>query len=91
MITGLGTKFLSVSVGAITGRSWQRFIQKALRENDPDKLVQYVHASEIAMFFRWQELEERMEPGEIASMRAATDNLLAIKIHKLGWPQLRGL
>jgi hypothetical protein len=91
MIPDLFTNFLSVSVGPITGRSWQRFIQKALREHDPDKLLQYVHASEIAMFFRWQELAESIEPGEMVSMRAATDNLLAIKIHKLGWPGLRGL
>ena len=91
MITGLGTNFLSVSVGAITGRSWQRFLQKALRENDPDKLLQYVHASEIAIFYRWQELGESIDPGEMASMRAAADNLLAIKTHKLDWPQPRGL
>ena len=89
MIPALGTNFLSVSVGPITGRSWQRFIQKALREHDPDKLLQYVHASEMAMFFRWQELGKNIEPGEMASMQAAIDNLLAIKIHKLGWPAPR--
>jgi hypothetical protein len=91
MIPGLLTNFLPVSVGPVTGRSWQRFIQKALREHDPDKLLQYVHAGEIAMFFRWRELGKSIEPGEMAAMRAATDNLLAIKVHKLGWPAPRGL
>jgi hypothetical protein len=72
------------------GRSWKRLIQKALRENEPEKLSDPVRASEGALFVRWQELRENEGLEERASMQAAADNLLAIKIHKLRWPNPRG-
>jgi hypothetical protein len=61
-----------------------------LRENEPEKLSDPVRASEGALFVRWQELRENEGLEERASMQAAADNLLAIKIHKLGWPNPRG-
>jgi hypothetical protein len=76
--------------GVNDGRSWKRLIQKALRENEPEKLSDPVRASEGALFVRWQELRENEGLEERASMQAAADNLLAIKIHKLGWPNPRG-
>lgn len=66
--------------------SWRRHLQKALRENDPAKLVQFVYATEMALFFRWQELGGQPTEPERSAMRSAADNLLAIKIYKLGWP-----
>jgi hypothetical protein len=68
--------------------SWKRHMQKALRENDPDKLVHFVYATELALFFRWQELAGQSSEPERAAMRSAADNLLAIKIYKLGWPPI---
>ena len=76
--------------GVNDGRSWKRLIQKALRENEPEKLSDPVRASEGALFVRWQELRENEGLEERASMQAAADNLLAIKIHKLRWPNPRG-
>jgi hypothetical protein len=76
--------------GASDGRSWKRLVQNALRENESEKLSDLVHASEGALFVRWQELRENEGLEERASMQAAADNLLAIKIHKLGWPNPRG-
>jgi hypothetical protein len=89
MIPGLPANFLSDTVGPITGRSWERLVQSALTENDPDKLLGYIHATEIAMFLQWQELGIRIDAEEHAAMQAAADTLLAIKMHKLGWPDFR--
>lgn len=90
MFYGLRSVYLSARTGGLQGRSWKRQIQKALRENEPEKLSDLVHAAESALFVRWQELCENDSPEERASMQAAADNLLAIKIHKLGWPNPRG-
>jgi hypothetical protein len=46
-----------------------------------------IHATEGALFERWQELGD--DPGntrERATMEAAAEDLLAVKIHRLGWP-----
>ena len=90
MICGLRNCVFGGVRGVNDGRSWKRLIQKALRENEPEKLSDLVHASEGALFVRWQELRENEGLEERASMQAAADNLLAIKIHKLGWPNPRG-
>jgi hypothetical protein len=93
MIPGLGTNFLPVSVEKITRHSWKRHIRRAFRENDPDKLLRCVHAAEGAMFYRWQEsaVGHPVATEERAEMLKACDELLGIKIHKLGWPGARGL
>ena len=65
-------------------------MQKALRENDPARLVQFVYATEMALFSRWQELGGQAPEPERGAMRSAADNLLAIKIYKLGWPAIPG-
>jgi hypothetical protein len=51
-------------------------------------LLHFVYATEIALFFRWQELDGKADKQELTAMRSAADNLLAIKVHKLGWPGL---
>jgi hypothetical protein len=86
MIPGQLSNFLSVSVGPITGHSWKRLVQRALRENDPAQLLQCVDVTEIAMLFRWQELGKDIDAEELVAMQAAADNLLIIKTHRLGWP-----
>jgi hypothetical protein len=66
---------------------WRESYQKAIQESDQKKLTEYVQEAEAGMFKRLQELasssdhhEERVE------MEGASADLLAIKIHKLGWP-----
>ena len=88
MFSVLRRSYLSTTVGPIHGHSWKRHIQKALRENDPNRLLHFVYATEIALFFRWQELDGKADKQELTAMRSAADNLLAIKVHKLGWPGL---
>jgi hypothetical protein len=89
MFVCLRREYSSAKVGSIHGHSWKRQIQKALRENDPEKLVHFVYATENALFFRWQELDAKFDKQERAAMRSAADNLLAIKVHKLGWPGIQ--
>jgi hypothetical protein len=84
------TYWSSETVRPLHEHSWKRHMQKALRENDPAKLVQFVYATEMALFFRWQELGVEPSESERAAMRSAADNLLAIKIYKLGWPAMPG-
>lgn len=70
-------------------RHWKRQVERAVRELDPENLTRQVHSAEQAIFLRWQEME--MNPGfgdawELEEIRASTQVLLSIKIHRLHWP-----
>jgi hypothetical protein len=67
--------------------SWKTAYEKTLWELDAEKLLTLIHAAEGALFDRWQDLGD--EPGytrERVVMKIAADDLLAIKINRLGWP-----
>jgi hypothetical protein len=65
---------------------WKIAHEKVVWESDWEKLRALVHATEEALFLRWQELGNGPEQTEErASMEATARDLLAIKIHKLGW------
>jgi hypothetical protein len=67
--------------------SWERCLQKAMRESDPAQLLKLVYAAEEALLLRWKELShDSNHGGERKAMKAAANELLAIKIHRLGWP-----
>ncbi|MGA7622065.1 MAG: hypothetical protein WB630_01640 [Candidatus Acidiferrales bacterium] len=67
--------------------SWKEFYSRALIETDADKLIELIHATEGAMFRRWQELADSSDHHEEKSeMEVATAALLSIKSQKLGWP-----
>jgi hypothetical protein len=67
--------------------SWKAAYEKTRWELDTEKLLALIHATEAALFLRWQELEDvSAHREEHAAMEAAAKDLLAIKIHKLGWP-----
>jgi hypothetical protein len=58
-----------------------------LIETDEAKLTALVHATEGAMFLRWQELANSTDHHEeMSEMEVASAALLSIKAHKLGWP-----
>lgn len=66
---------------------WKAAYEKTVWELDQEKLLALIHATEGALFKRWLELGS--DPGhtqERAAMKMAADDLLAIKIHRLGWP-----
>lgn len=67
--------------------SWQKPYLSALTETDEKRLVELVHATEGAMFRRWQELANSTDHHEERSdMEVASAVLLSVKTHKLGWP-----
>jgi hypothetical protein len=69
--------------------SWRQLYLDALNETRIERLESAVMAVEGAIFERWQELGE--SPGHVverAAIQAATDELLMIKVEKLGWPPL---
>jgi hypothetical protein len=66
---------------------WQTAYEKAVCESDTKKLLTEIHATEEALFLRWQELGNApAHTRERVAMEAAAEDLLAIKIHRLGWP-----
>jgi len=67
--------------------SWRESYEKAIQESDKTKLAGYVHETEAGIFKRFQELASSSDHHEErAEIEGASAGLLAIKIHKLGWP-----
>jgi hypothetical protein len=67
--------------------SWKTAYEKTMWELDKEKLLALIHAAEGELFERWQELGDSLAHArERAAMKIAADDLLAIKIHRLGWP-----
>jgi hypothetical protein len=66
---------------------WKVAYEKVVWESDAGKLLILVHATEDALCLRWQELGNGpKDKPERAAMNAVAADLLAIQIHKLGWP-----
>lgn len=71
---------------------WKEQVERATQESDTGNLTVWVHAAEAAIFRRWQEMEGDPSVGyaeELEAIRAATEELLSIKIHRLKWPDFR--
>jgi hypothetical protein len=52
-----------------------------------EKLLQVVSFVEEILFVRWQSLDEDpAHKDERLAMEAIADDLLVVKIHRLGWP-----
>ena len=67
--------------------SWKIAYEKTMWELDKEKLLALIHAAEGELFERWQALgDSPAHTRERAAMKIAADDLLAIKIHRLGWP-----
>jgi hypothetical protein len=66
---------------------WNLSLERARQESDPEMLLPLIHATEAELYFRWEEMGDDTAHGqERAAMETAAKDLLAIKIHKLGWP-----
>ncbi len=66
--------------------SWKEHFLHVLLESDTKKLTELVQATEQAKALRAQELLNSSDHHEERSeMAVATESLLAIKVHKLGW------
>jgi hypothetical protein len=67
--------------------SWKTAYEKTMWELDKEKLLALIHAAEGELFERWQQLgDSPAHARERAAMKKAAEDLLAIKIHRLGWP-----
>jgi hypothetical protein len=66
--------------------SWKRNLQKTMQETDTEKLLPLVHSTELALYYRWQELGTCGQTEEHKAMIEAVNDLWSIKLHKLGWP-----
>jgi hypothetical protein len=67
--------------------SWKTAYERTLWGSDNEDLLALVHAAEGELFKRWQQLGDGpAHTRERAAMKLAADDLLATKIHKLGWP-----
>jgi TRAP-type uncharacterized transport system substrate-binding protein len=66
---------------------WRVLLQAAVNEPNTTTVEQLVYQIEEAIYQRFQELARGpSNAAEIQALKAAADNLLAIKVHKLGWP-----
>ena len=78
---------ISISSGPAQRMCNEFSIGKSLQESHEEKLFELVSFVEAILFVRWQSLDD--DPAhndERLAMEAIADDLLAIKIHKLGWP-----
>jgi hypothetical protein len=67
--------------------SWKTAYEKTVWESDTEELLTSIHATEAALFERWLEISGADGHNEErGAMKAAADDLLEIKIRKLGWP-----
>ena len=71
--------------------AWQSEVQAAVVETRNEKLLERVHAAEVAIFNRLQELAEKAgtassEQAEREALAAATETLRVIKRDRLGFP-----
>jgi hypothetical protein len=75
----------------VPGRSdrtplWKGAYERAVWESDTKNLLTEIHATEEALSLRFQEIDDASHAKECIEMKAAAEDLLAIKIHRLGWP-----
>ena len=71
--------------------SWQSEVQAATKETDPEKLLGRVHAAEVAIFTRLQELgkggvKDGTHQAEKESLADAVETLRLLKRDRLGFP-----
>lgn len=71
--------------------SWQSQVQAAVIESDNEKLLERVHAAEIAVFNRMQELANDAKASsshrtEHEALATAMETLRVIKRDRLGFP-----
>jgi hypothetical protein len=66
---------------------WKQYFERALQESDPIKLLALIHETEKALLFRGLEMgTKEIYDEEREAMGSACDDLAALRISKLGWP-----
>jgi hypothetical protein len=67
---------------------WKDLYLQAVFERDKGKMSELVLATEQAIGLRLQELLDSTDKEERSEIAIAMASLLAIKTHKLGWPEV---
>jgi hypothetical protein len=75
--------------------TWRSEVQAAVDEPDPEKLLGLVHAAEVAIFNRLQELgsgagHDKAHQAERESLASAVETLHLLKRDRLGFPDWNG-
>jgi hypothetical protein len=67
--------------------TWKEPYEKAIKEHNKEKLGELILQAETAIYQRFQELQNspnhNVERSQIAT---ATEQLLSLKVNRLGWP-----
>jgi hypothetical protein len=71
--------------------SWGQVYQEALDETEPSKILERVHAAEIAIYERWPQLDTSANAHELQAIDYAVKGLLRIKTETLKWPAIDAL
>ncbi|HTS07890.1 MAG TPA: hypothetical protein VMP68_20120 [Candidatus Eisenbacteria bacterium] len=71
--------------------AWQSEVRAAISEADPEKLLSRVHAAEVAIFTRLQELgqgaiKDAANQAERELLATAVETLRLLKRDRLGFP-----
>ena len=83
-------KDLSGPIAEFGAGMWREPFEQALKETDPRKLGELVLQAEAAIYQRFEQLQSSPDgDGELREIKAASDQLLALKVNRLGWPPVR--
>jgi hypothetical protein len=87
------SKFLQPSSAATNPArvpSWEHLSDKSASEAGEEGLLQLVSLVEEVLFLRWQDLgDDPAHNDERTAMKAIANDLWAIKIYKLRWPDIK--
>lgn len=79
----------ATSPAGISFPAWQSEVQAAVNEPNTEKLLERVHAAEVAIFNRLQEFGKAPQSASSAereALNAAMKTLLSLKRDRLGFP-----
>jgi hypothetical protein len=70
--------------------TWREPFEKAVKETDLQRLGELVVQAEAAIYKRFEKLRNSPDCDEERSaIKAASDQLLALKVNRLGWPPVK--
>ena len=70
--------------------TWREPFEKALKETDAQRLGELVVQAEVAIYERYETLQDSPDcDEELRAIKVASDQLLALKVNRLGWPPVK--
>lgn len=66
---------------------WKRYFEQAMRELDSNKVLPLIHEPEKALLVRGLEMgSDDVHTDECEAMGSTCNDLAAVKVRELGWP-----